>query len=286
MKKPMESWGNFADDLCVLVDRTYLELQEESREYITLNCYLEQLRDPRISFEVRQRLPKNVFQVVAATLELELCLFSIFASCHGQHNNEVSGQSADESNIFATERMTVMLEELRVKLEKLEYKVTESEKSYKQKGQLYYQQTQKQPQVEVICHKCNQSGHYAHGRASAVTARLQAKDEVLLPMDQVCYNDDDSMLNNDAPTIAINNVSKYSVCANIFGSRVSFLIDTGAAVSIVSSEVWDHIKPTNSPRLNHLNVKLVGVDDAPLQIQGSVTVELEMSRQVLLKNLL
>jgi len=173
---------------------------------------------------VRKRCPKTVSQVVAATLELESCLLSILASHHDQHNNEVSGQSVDKKDIFAAERMTVMLEELRMKLEKLEYKVTEGEKSYKQKGQLYYQKTQKQPQ-EVVCHKCNQSGHYGHGCASAVTAHLQAEEEVLLPMDQVCYNDD-SMLNNDAPTIAINNVptitinnmSKYSVYANIFGS--------------------------------------------------------------------
>jgi len=34
MKKPVESWGDFADDLCVLADRAYPELQEESREYI------------------------------------------------------------------------------------------------------------------------------------------------------------------------------------------------------------------------------------------------------------
>jgi len=108
---------------------------------------------------------------------------------------------------------------------------------------------------------------------------------VLLPMDQLCYNDD-SMLNNDAPTIAINNVSKYSVYANIFGSRVSFLIDTGAAVSLVSSEVWDHIKPKISPRLNYVNVKLVGVDGAPLQVQGSVTVELEMSGQIFAQKLI
>jgi len=68
--------------------------------------------------------------------------------------------------------------------------------------------------------------------------------------------------------------------------RVSFLIDTGAAVSLVFSEVWDRIKPTNSPRLNHVNVKLVGVDGAPLQVQGSVTVELEMSGQTFAQELI
>ena len=174
-----------------------------------------------------------------------------------------------------TRHITVVLEELTEKLEKLEHKMAEREKSHKQKGRLYHQQTQKQPQ-EVICHKCNQPGHYARGCASAVAISLQAEAEALPLVDQVCHSDD-AIPNNNACTIAINSVSNYSVCANVFGSLVSFLVDTGAAVSLVSSEVWDRVKPTNAPRLNHVNVKLVGVDGAPLQVQGSVTVELEMS---------
>ena len=99
-------------------------------------------------------------------------------------------------------------------------------------------------------------------------------------MDQVCDSDDDAMPNNDVPTIAINSVSNYSVCAHVFGSQVSFLVDTGAAVSLVSNEVWDCIKPANAPKLNPVSMKLVGVDGACLQVQGSVTVELEMSGHI------
>jgi len=58
----MESWGDFANDLCVLADRAYPELQEESREYI--------------SFEVRQHCPKTVSQAVAATNRRGSCTTS------------------------------------------------------------------------------------------------------------------------------------------------------------------------------------------------------------------
>ena len=290
MKKPTETWGDFADELCVLADKAYPELQEKSRDYIALNCYLEQLRDPRINFEVRQRRPKTVSEAVTATLELESCLIEI-RSCHDQGNNEVSEQrrqSIQVNNAVVaddiTKHITVVLEELTEKLEKLEHKIAEREKSHKQKGRLYHQQTQKQPQ-EVICHKCNQPGHYARGCASAVAISLQANAEALPLVDQVCHSDD-AIPHNNACTIAINSVSNYSVCANVFGSRVSFLVDTGAAVSLVSSEVWDRVKPTNAPRLNHVDVNLVGVDGTPLQVQGSVTVELEMSGQIFVQELI
>ena len=92
MKKPTETWGDFADKVCVLADKAYPELQEKSRYYIVLNCYLEQLRDPRINFKVRQCHPKTVSEAVTATLELESCLIEISVSCHDQRNNEVSEQ--------------------------------------------------------------------------------------------------------------------------------------------------------------------------------------------------
>ena len=31
MKKPTETWGDFADELCVLADKAYPELQEKSK---------------------------------------------------------------------------------------------------------------------------------------------------------------------------------------------------------------------------------------------------------------
>ena len=108
---------------------------------------------------------------------------------------------------------------------------------------------------------------------------------MLPPVDQVC-DSNDAMPNNDVLTIAINSVSNYSVCAHVFGSQVSFLVDTVAAVSFVSSEVWDHIKLANVPKLNLVNMKLVGVDGACLQVQGSVTVELEMSGHIFSQELI
>ena len=139
IKKLTESWGDFADELCVLADRAYPELQEKSREYITLNCYLEQLRDPCIAFEVRQRHPKTVSEAVTATLELESYLLGI-PPVVSHDNNEVSeqpGHPIQENSSEPTEHIKTMLEVLMEKLEKLEYKVehkvTESERSHEQK---------------------------------------------------------------------------------------------------------------------------------------------------------
>ena len=70
-KRKGEGWADFTEDLQRLVDKAYPDLQQEAREYLALTSYLGQLSDPQVSFGIRQRRPKSVDEVVAATLELE-----------------------------------------------------------------------------------------------------------------------------------------------------------------------------------------------------------------------
>ena len=76
-KESMESWGDFADEVCVLVEKAYPDLEEGSRECIALNHYLSQLNNPQIAFGVKQRRPKSVLDAVTATIELESLLLTI-----------------------------------------------------------------------------------------------------------------------------------------------------------------------------------------------------------------
>ena len=46
-KQSRESWGDFADEVCVLVEKAYLHLREDSRECIALNHYLSQIDNPK-----------------------------------------------------------------------------------------------------------------------------------------------------------------------------------------------------------------------------------------------
>jgi len=69
-----ESWADFADDLLVLVDKAFLELQVEVKEQLALSRFFDQLESPQISFAVKQCKPTNVREAVSTTIELELYL--------------------------------------------------------------------------------------------------------------------------------------------------------------------------------------------------------------------
>ena len=71
VKQDTEKWGDFGDELWVLVNRAYPDLQDEARESIALTRYLDQIKNHQIAFGVRQQCPKSLVEAVRATFELE-----------------------------------------------------------------------------------------------------------------------------------------------------------------------------------------------------------------------
>ena len=66
--------GTFAEDPKTLVDKAYLELQDD---LLALTHYLRQLEEQQLAFSVKQRRPKSVDAAVSAMLEMEL-----YGMCH------------------------------------------------------------------------------------------------------------------------------------------------------------------------------------------------------------
>ena len=55
----------------MLADKAFPDLQEEARDRLSLNRYMDQITDPQINFVVKQRRPKTLEAAVTATLEQE-----------------------------------------------------------------------------------------------------------------------------------------------------------------------------------------------------------------------
>lgn len=59
-RKCGEDWAVFGEDLKLLADKAYPDLQEEAREQFALNQFLAQLENPQVAFSVKQAKPKTV----------------------------------------------------------------------------------------------------------------------------------------------------------------------------------------------------------------------------------
>lgn len=80
----------------------------------------------------------------------------------------------------------------------------------------------------IVCHMCGQEGHFAKGYAVKHKPISVAKQEI--------------KPTQNTHTLSIKNVSSYTLTYEVYGTPVSFLIDTGAGVCVLKDEVWNRLK--------------------------------------------
>jgi len=66
-----ESWGDVADNLCILSEKAFPTFHQKDREQLALQHFLNLLENPEIALSVRQSRPKKIEDAVERTLEME-----------------------------------------------------------------------------------------------------------------------------------------------------------------------------------------------------------------------
>ena len=136
----------------------------------------------------------------------------------------------------------------------------------------------------VVCHRCGCSGHYVRGCASKQpnqdivnNASSSSGQEVVSQTDNQVEAGIEEMneQTQDVSTIAVNSVSNYSINMTVGGDKLSFLVDTGAAVFLIDGKMWDNIQQRkDTVKLNPVTTRLVGVDGVSLHVRGSALITL------------
>ena len=62
----------------------------------------------------------------------------------------------------------------------------------------------------------------------------------------------------------------------MFETHVSFLVDTGAGISLLRGYVWDRAVPENTKMELKQTYRLVGVDGIPINVQGTVSAKVSL----------
>ena len=84
------------------------------------------------------------------------------------------------------------------------------------------------------------------------------------------------------PTFSVRSTTDYHLQGDINGISAKFLVDTGAATTLVSKDVWDKVATENEIELNQIPgnpPRLVGVQGPPLQIHGTAQLQVNLSKE-------
>ena len=164
-KQRTEGWADYAEDLKILVDKAFPDLQEDARDLLAMNHFLNQLDNPQVAFSVKQSRPRKLDEAVAATLEMESFARPKAARVAQikQDDNPVSSVTKDSSDAIMS-----MMKQMMERVEKLEQNLSfgsSSRDRNTRRAPPTQEQKRSPPSTEVICRKCGRKGHYARGCA-------------------------------------------------------------------------------------------------------------------------
>ena len=171
-KHATEGWAAFAEDLKVLANKAFPQLQDNAKEQLALNHYLGQLTNQQISFNVRQKRPRTLDEAVSATLELESYLVPAGLQAAAVPPSQVVSR-VHQSQDTMMEMLGKIMERLD-KLESADNATPSTRRSFQQPRHSAVTQCRENPTSRrenptpmkpVVCHKCGKEGHFARGCA-------------------------------------------------------------------------------------------------------------------------
>ena len=238
LKRDAENWADYGDDLRLLVERAYPDLQPNAQEHLALRHYLDQLKSPLIAVGVKQTNPKTVTEAVEITMQLESYLPKQSPPTRPQAEDSLLLTTIQSSQLNILEQ----IQYLTCQVDRLESIAKESFKD------------QFPPPCVNAAEHCWSGSNEGDDRSPANPKTVHEADSAI----------------SDLATITINSVSSYFLPVCVAGMDVSCLVDTGAGVSLLSGNVLDKIDQRNVI-MEPVCQKLVGVDGIPLKVRGAST---------------
>ena len=279
-KLTTEGWAEYADDLRLLAERSFPDMSESAREQLALQVYFRQLHHPQVAFSVKQKQPATLDEAVTATIEMETYLPPKTAAAVSNLESVTEEQSAPVCPVTTASKRNTRDEEIQLSLDKIVQRIEALETVLP---------TTTTKMKNIKCYNCGKEGHIArycrHDYPKQPTPqRGQSwnRSNVVRPI-----GNNKNTKGHAIPLSCHKNDSVSAICAGgyrvkgkVNGVTVNFLVDSGAAITLMRSDVWQSINNNHPQKLSaHNTAGLVGVEGSSLTIHGCTTVNLQLGNR-------
>ena len=86
--------------------------------------------------------------------------------------------------------------------------------------------------------------------------------------------------------MSVDPVPAYRITGQVNDRTVMFVLDTGAAVTLLQKSLWDQVKPDRTNLETWNGQRLVGIDGTTLQVHGVMTVQLFIAEEIFAMNVI
>jgi len=255
-----ETLGGLADNLRLLVDKAFPDLDSRAKE---LDQFLSLIEDLDATLCIRQRCPKDLNKTVACVLEIEAYLTlrphpQRKALDLQQPSGDVDSLEVVSAIQLSQDTIIQMLHALTTWVDKLESVISaacsigvnpDCKASCNQTTNCYSQDQQSTPKQRShgdlggpVCRCCGREGHFSRGCAARIPEPGMLPSQVDKRSNPRNVNNVYSCDNNkNVKLLAVNPPHAYHVTGITNGIHIHFMIDTVAAVSLLRADVWDKI---------------------------------------------
>ena len=283
-KRRDENWAAFGDAVRVLADKAYPDLAENARERLALNQFLEQIENSQVAFSVKQKRPRNVEEAAAAVIELESYLRS---TGKPSRVNDVSSQEQEPETQHTVpaepvsavtsqdgrDSLTATMKSLCERLQRVEVLIGEKERLGTRGASKPTRENDDGKRRTIVCwsfgKKACRTILLSGPILRTASGKLPSLSGTSLPHGgrRPVKAQDDKLT---VPSLAVNSGVSYRIMGVIGAVGVDFVIDTGAAVSLVRRDVWEQIAKGDCTLVleQWAGRRLVGVNGAPLSVSG------------------
>ena len=99
-------------------------------------------------------------------------------------------------------------------------------------------------------------------------------------MSLVCKSEQEAQNETTIPSFSVTSVMGYTIPGYINGVPGNLLVSTGAVAMLLAKMVWDKAKTSGAQLEILVKMKLIGVQEIPLQLHGRAQVSIKLGDEV------